>query len=55
MNRKVVGGKHNVLVYYANVFAPVLVAVVLWNPFKSDFLWFILIENLVVFVCATTA
>ena len=33
MNREVVGGKHNVLVYYVNICAPDPAGVVLWNPF----------------------
>ena len=49
--RKVIGCKHNVLVYYVNVCAPDPAGVVLWNPFIWDILWFILIENLDIFVC----
>ena len=33
-NRKLVGGKHNVLVHYVDVSAPGLLGVVLCNPFK---------------------
>jgi hypothetical protein len=33
MNRKLVGGKHNVIVYYVNVCAPDPPDVVVWNPF----------------------
>ena len=52
-NRKVVGGKHNVLVHNVDVCAPDPTDVVLWNPVIWDILWFILIQNLVIFVCAT--
>ena len=34
MNKKLVGGKHNVLVHYADVSASDPIGVVLWNPFK---------------------
>ena len=44
-NRKVVGGKHNVLVHFVNVSAPDLAGVVIWNSFTWDFLWFITIEK----------
>ena len=44
-NRKVVGGKHNVVVYYVDIYAPDLAGLVLCNPFKWDILWFILIKN----------
>ena len=40
-NRKVVGGKHNVLVLYVNASAPNPSGVVICNPFKWDILWFI--------------
>ena len=50
-NRKVVGVKHNVLVHFVNASAPDQAGVVLINPFKWEFLWFILIENLFIFVC----
>ena len=40
-NRKVVGGKHNVLVLYVNVYAPDSAGAVFCNPFKWDILWFI--------------
>ena len=54
-NKKVVRDKHNVLVHYVNVCAPDPAGVVLWNPFKWDTLWFILIENLVIIcVCAAS-
>ena len=33
-NRKVIGGKHNVLVHYVDVSAPDPAGVVLCNPFK---------------------
>ena len=36
-----VGGKHNVSVYYVDVYAPDLSGVVLCNPFKWDILWII--------------
>ena len=52
-NRKNVGGKHNILVHCVNIYAPVLAGVVLWNPFKWDILWYILIKNLVIFVPTT--
>ena len=54
-NKKVVEGNYNVLVYYADASAPVLSNVVLWNPFKWDILWFILIKNLVACVSTTLA
>ena len=54
-NRKVAGGKPNILVHYVDVFAPNLFGVVLWNPFKWDILWFILIKTLFIFVPATKA
>ena len=54
-NRKVVGGKHNVLVHYVDVFAPDPSGVVPCNPFKWDILWFILIGNHAVCVPSTTA
>ena len=50
MNRKVVGGKHNVLVYYKNASAPDSSGVVHCNSIILDILWFILFENLV-FLC----
>jgi hypothetical protein len=50
-----VGGKHNVLVYYRNVCAPDPSDVVLCNPFIQDILWFILIKNHVICVHSTTA
>ena len=53
MNKKVVGGKHNILVHYVDVCAPNLFVVVLCNTFKWDILWFILIKNLVIFVPTT--
>ena len=40
-NRKVVGGKHNILVHYVDKSAPILFGVVLCNPIKWDMLWFI--------------
>ena len=40
-NRKVVEGKHNVLVLYVDVFAPDLFGVVLCYLFIWDILWFI--------------
>ena len=52
-NRKVVGGKHNVLVHYVDVSAPDPSGVVLCNPFIWDILWFILIKNHVIFVPTT--
>ena len=53
-NRKVVGGKRNVLVHYVDVCAPDLSGVVFCNPFKWDILLFILIENHVFCVPSTT-
>ena len=44
-SRKVVGGKHNVLVLFVDASAPNSSGVVLWNPFKWDILLFILIIN----------
>ena len=41
MNRKVVGGKHNVLRHFADASAPNPSSVVLCNTFKWDILWFI--------------
>ena len=55
MNRKVVGGKHNVLVHYVEVCAPNLSDVLISNPFIWDILWFILVKNLVICVPATLA
>ena len=40
-NRKVAGGKHNVLVHYVNACAPDPSGVVLCNAFIWDILWFI--------------
>ena len=54
MNKKVVGGRHNVLVQYMNAYALDSSGVVLWNLFKWDILLFILIENHVVCVPSTT-
>ena len=54
-NRKVVGGKHNVLVYYENASASNSEGVVLCSPFKWDILCSFLIENVVIFVPSTTA
>ena len=39
-NRKVIGGKHNVLVLYVDASAPNLSGAVLCNHFKWDILWF---------------
>ena len=36
--KKVIGGKHNVLAHYVNVFAPDSSGAVLCNTFKSDIL-----------------
>ena len=44
-NRKVVGGKHNVLVHYVNDSAPDPAGFVFCNLFKWDILLFILIKN----------
>ena len=44
-NRKVVGGKHNVLVLYVNASAPNPSGVVLYNPFIWDILYSFLIKN----------
>ena len=54
-NRKVLGGKHNISVYYVNACASDSCGVVLWNPFKWDFLSFNLFENLVVLLPTTLA
>ena len=56
-NRKVVGGKHNVLVQYVDVSAPNPSGVVLCNPFKWDILYAFLIKNhhVVVFLPSTPA
>ena len=56
MNKKVVGGKHNVLInYMMDASALNSSGAVLCNPFKWDILWFILIENLVICVPTTLA
>ena len=55
MDKKVVEGKHNVLVHYVDACAPNLFGAVLCNPFKWDILWFILIKNLVICVPTTLA
>ena len=47
-NRKVVGGKYNVLVFYVNASAPSPSGVVLCNPFIWDILYSFLIKNHVV-------
>ena len=54
-NRKVVGGKHNILVHYVDVCAPNLFVAVFCNFFKWDILWLVLIKNLVICVPASTA
>ena len=55
LNKKVVGGKHNVLIHCVNVCAPNLSGFVLYKPFKWDILCSFLIKNhLVVFVPSTT-
>ena len=55
-NRKVVGGKHNVLVHYVDVSAPNPSGVVLWIPFRWDILYSFLIKNHhIVFVPSTAA
>ena len=41
INKKVVGGKHIILVHSMHVCAPDSSGVVLCNPFKWDILWFI--------------
>ena len=41
-NRKVVGGKHNVLIHYLDICAPDPSSVVLCNLFIWDILWFII-------------
>ena len=51
-NRKVVGGKYNVLVHYVDGSTPNLSGIVLFNPFKWDILLFIIFSdylNLLVF------
>ena len=54
-NRKVVGGKRNVLLHYVDVSAPDPSGVVLCNPFKWDIVCPFLIKNhLVVFVPSAT-
>ena len=52
MDRKVVGGKHNVLVHYVDVCAPDSSSVVFCNPFKWDMLLFIFVKNLIIYLCA---
>ena len=55
-NRKLVGGKHNILIHYLDASAPDSSGYVLCNPFKWDILCSYLIKNhLVIFVHATTA
>ena len=55
MDKKIVGGKHNVLVHYVDVSASNPSGVVLCIPFKWDVLCSFLIKNhLVVFVPSTT-
>ena len=46
MDKKLVGGKHNILVHFVNVCASDPSGVVICNPFKWDILWFILTKNL---------
>ena len=54
--RKVVGGKHNVVVLYVDASAPNPSGVVLCNPFIWDILYSFLIKNhVVVFVPSTPA
>ena len=55
MNKKVVGGKHNILVQYPDASAPDSEGVLFSNPFIWDILWFILIKNLVFCVPTTLA
>ena len=50
MNKNLVRGKHNVLVHYADASTPDPEGVVRCKTFKWDFLWFILIKNLVICV-----
>ena len=54
-NRKVVGGKQNVLVHYMDISAPDPFGIVLCNPFKWDILCSFLIKNHVVCVPTITA
>ena len=54
-NRKLVGGKQNVLIYYVNVCAPDPPGVVVWNPFIWDILCSFLIQNHVICVPAIKA
>ena len=55
-NKKVVEGKHNVLIQYGDASAPNPSGVVLCNPFKWDILYSFLIKNhVVVFVPSTPA
>ena len=54
MNKKVVVGKHNVLVHYGDISEPDPSGVVVCNPFKWDILCSFLIKNLVIFVPSTT-
>ena len=55
MNKKVEGGKHTVLIHYVDISLTNSAVIVLWNPFKWDILWFILIKNLVICVPTTLA
>ena len=52
-NKKVVGGKHHILVHYADASAPDSEDVVYCDPFIWNILWFILIKNLVICVPAS--
>ena len=54
MNKKVVGGKHDVLIHYADANAPDSSGIVICNPFKRDILCSFLIKNLVIFLCVPT-
>ena len=51
-NKKVVGDKHNVLVHYVNICVPDLSGGVIWNPFKSDILWFVSDQKSCCCLCA---
>ena len=55
MNKKLVGGKHHVLIHYVEVCVPNLSDVLFSNPFIWDNLWFILVKNPVICVPSTLA
>ena len=49
-NRKVVGGKHHILVHYVDVCAPDPSGVVLWNPYMRYFVVHFCSETMLFFV-----